>query len=1193
MKNILLIFILSVMFLTTSCKKHIPSLFEQIPSSQSGIHFNNLIVENDSINPIDNAYVYNGGGVGVGDFNNDGLLDIYFTGNLVANKLYINKGDFKFEDVTAKANVAGMGRWGKGVSVIDINNDGLMDIYVCNSMSKDSAKRQNLLYVNQGVDKNGVPHFKEMAKEYGLDIKLYSTMADFFDYDNNGSLDMYVTVNEPNNKINPYQFRPVIKDGSFPSTGKLYKNEWNAKLGHPVFHDVSQKAGITIEGYGHGATIVDINRDGWKDIYVTNDFLSNNILYINNHDGTFTEKSKEYFKHTSFNAMGQDIEDINNDGLADVFELDMNPADNYRKKMILGPVSYQTIQNFEHYDYQYQYIRNTLQLNQGPRLGQNDSVGDPAFSEIGFMSGVAQTDWSWTPLIADFNNDGNRDIIVTNGYPKDVTDRDFVAFRTNPYSTASKKQIIDQIPVVKIHNYVFQNNGNLTFKDVTASWGLTTPSFSNGAVYADLNNDGAMDMIINNIDDEAFVYKNTAREQDKVDTHYLQIKFTGDKKNVNGIGAWADIYYDDGKHQVYENNPYRGYLSTIQNIAHFGLGKISVIDSVVVKWPNGKQQILKSVKTDQQLKVNITNATLPYSWQQPTIAAKALFKEITKATGINYSHKEEDFVDFNIQKLLPHKFSEYSPGLAVGDVDGNGLDDIIIGGNAISHAQVFLQQPGNKFIQRDLLPGKSTVAENFKDAGLLLFDANGDGRLDLYVASGGYEAAPNTPEYQDRLYLNDGKGNFTLAVDALPANYTSKLCVRAVDYNKDGKLDLFISGRVEPWNYPKPVSSIILRNDSKNGHVKFTDVTNEVAPALKNIGLVCDALFTDFDNDGWPDLVLAGEWMPVTFIKNDKGIFRDVTQATGMSDKIGWWNSIAAGDFRHTGRIDYVVGNVGLNTLFQASDKYPVFITAKDFDNRGRLDAFPSLYLPDVNGDKKEFPENVRDDAIKQMISLRKKFTNYKSYATATMSDIFTAEQMKGAIRLKANMLQSCYIRNDGHGKFTMIPLPLQAQISVLNGMAVDDYDGDGNLDVVINGNDYGTDVSLGRYDALNGLLLKGDGNGNFSPMSILQSGIYIPGNGRALVKLTGSNGKYLLAASQNKGKLKIFELNSSVKNIKVQPFDASAILTYKNGYTDKREFYYGESFLSQSGRFLTIDKNVVSVKIADSKGNIRSITTN
>jgi len=496
-------------------------------------------------------------------------------------------------------------------------------------------------------------------------------------------------------------------------------------------------------------------------------------------------------------------------------------------------------------------------------------------------------------------------------------------------------------------------------------------------------------------------------------------------------------------------------------------------------------------------------------------------------------------------------------------------------------------------LQRQLLPGKNSIGNDYKDEGLLLFDANGDGKLDLYMASGGYKNAPNNPGYQDRLYLNDGKGNFTLAQNALPQNFGSKLCVRAVDYNKDGKLDLFVSGRVDPWNYPKPVSSFIFRNDSKNGQVKFTDVTRQVAPALQNIGLVCDALFTDYNNDGWPDLVLAGEWMPVTFLKNNKGTFVNSTAGTGISKKTGWWNSLVAGDFRHTGRMDYIVGNVGLNTLYQASDKYPVYITAKDFDKNGGYTAIPSLFLPDQNGGKKEFPAPGREDLLKQMISMKKKFTNYKSYATATMDDILSPEQRQGALRLKATELRSCYFRNEGNGKFTIIPLPNEAQFSTLNGMVVDDFDGDGNLDVVINGNDYGTDVSIGRYDALNGLLLKGDGKGNFKPLSILQSGIYIPGNGKALVKLQSSDGKYLLAASQNKGNLKIYALKRSIKNIRLQAMDASAMITYKNGKTEKQEFYYGSSFLSQSGRFLSINNEVKSVIITNGNGQSRNINLN
>ena len=1182
------IFCLLLLLALVSCKKK--TLFEQIPSSHSGVTFNNLIIENDSINPLDKLNIYNGGGVGVGDFNGDGLQDIYFVGNAVPNRLYINKGNMKFEDVTTEAGVGGEGGWGRGVAVVDINNDGLPDIYVCNTLLGDPKKRRNLLYINQGPDKNGVPHFKEMAKEYGLDINVHSTMASFFDYDNDGDLDMYLTVNEADQNDNVSLFKPIVKDGSAHSTGRLYRNDWDPVLKHPVFHDVSKQAGILIEGFGHAASTVDINRDGWKDIYVTNDFLPNNILYINNHDGTFTDRSKEYFKHTSLSAMGQEVEDINNDGLADIVELDMNPPDNYRKKMFLSPNNYQAFQNMDRFDYQYQYSRNTLQLNQGPRLGQNDSIGAPAFSEVSFLAGISQTDWSWGPLLTDFDNDGYRDLIITNGYPRDVTDHDFMNFRAQSYFIASKKQVLDQIPMVKIPNFAFKNKGNLQFDDVTDNWGFNAPTFSNGAVYADLDNDGAMDVIINNIDDEAMIYRNTSRDRDPGNSHYLHIKFRGGANNRDGVGAWADIYYDNGKHQVYENTPFRGYLSTIQNIAHFGLGKITTIDSVVIRWQNFKKQILTNVKADQTLNVDIKDASSPYDFKQPEIDKKALFAEVTRMLGVSYKNEDIDFVDFNIQKLLPHKLSEYSPGLAVGDVDGNGLDDIIVGGTSKHPSQVFLQQKDGKFIQRNLLP-QVNFNENFKDEGLLLFDANGDGKLDLYVASGGYENDANSPFYQDRLYINDGHGNFTEAKDALPKNFTSKLCVRAVDYNKDGKIDLFVSGRVDPGSYPKPVSSFILRNDSKDGHVKFTDVTASVAKDLNIIGMVCDAVFTDFDGDGWPDLIMAGEWMPVTFLKNDHGVFKNVTASSGVSDQLGWWNTIVGGDFEHNGRIDYIVGNTGLNTFYKASDQYPVFITAKDFDNNGSYDAFPSVFLKDQDGKMKEFPVNTRDDVIKQMLMTRIKYQNYKLFATATMDEYITTEMRKGAQRLKVNNLASVYLRNEGNGKFKMIPLPVQAQVSELCGMVVDDYDGDGNLDVIINGNDYGTDVTTGRYDALNGLMLKGDGKGGFAPQTILQSGIYIPGNGKALVRVLGAKGNYLLAASQNRDALKIFELNKGTSLVKIQPNDAYALIKYKNGKITKQEFYYGDSFLSQSGRYINIDGNIAAVAVTDNNGQTRNIT--
>ncbi|MEN9570446.1 MAG: hypothetical protein RL172_1677, partial [Bacteroidota bacterium] len=931
-----------VAFGLVSCK-NTSTRFALLDSTKTNLRFNNYIQETDSVNIIDLSNVYNGGGVGIGDFNNDGLQDIYFTGNLVPNKLFLNQGKLTFKDITSQAKVSGEGKWCRGVSVVDINADGLLDIYVCATINPDSAKRQNILYINNGMDKNGVPSFTDKAAEYGLNDPGYSTMAAFFDFDNDGDLDVYVAANQITDLDNPNVYKKLAQDGSFRSTGKLYKNDWNDSLKHGYFTNYSKQANTGIEGYAHAVVATDINQDGYTDLYITNDYLSNNILYINNGNGTFTDKAKTYFKHTSSNAMGQDVIDINNDGLADVVELDMNPRDNFRKKMFLAPNNYQMYQNTEYYGYQFQYVRNTVQLNQGPRVNEKDSIGDPVFSETSFFCNVAETDWSWTPLVTDFDNDGNRDMIITNGFPKDITDHDFGVFRQKAFSLVTKKELLAEIPAVKIANYAFKNNGDVTFSDVTEEWGINQPTFSNGAAYADLDNDGDLDFVINNINDNASVYQNTTVDNNKETSNYLSINFLGEAQNKNGYGAIATVYYDKNKKQVYENTPYRGYLSSVQAGAHFGMGNITKADSVIIVWPGGKKQVLQNIACNQLIKVNSKDALLTHTYFKDVIAKNTVFTDITSSLGVRYQHHDSDFIDFNIQKLLPHKFTEYGPALAAGDVDNNGLGDIIIGGSKFNHTSLLLQQAGGSFAQKAI--GKTGNAKQAEDMGVLLFDADGDADLDLYVAAGSGETERNTIAYRDELYINDGRGGFVTDTAALPVNLTSKSCVRAADFDKDGDLDLFIAGRVDPWNYPKPVSCFLYRNDSKPGKPAFTDITATAAKTLQNIGLTCDAVFTDFDNDGWPDLLLAGEWMPLTFLKNENGVFKNITQSTGIASQTGWWNSIASGDFDNDGDMDYVAGNLGLNSFYKASDAEPAAIYAKDFDNNGSYDAFPATFI--------------------------------------------------------------------------------------------------------------------------------------------------------------------------------------------------------------------------------------------------------
>jgi hypothetical protein len=1179
----------AAVFSFISCQHERP-LFHQIRWTHSGITFNNQIPENDTLNALDIANVYNGGGVGIGDFNNDGLQDIFFAGNIVPCRLYLNKGNFKFRDITKEANAGGEGKWCSGVSVVDINSDGWPDIYVCATLKKNPAERKNILYINQGAQPDNVPRFIDEAAEYGLDDSSYSVHAAFFDFDNDGDLDMYLGVNEVTESVFRYMNHPPLKNGENPSTGKLFRNDWNDSLKHPVFTDVSKESGIQTEGYANAIYILDINQDGWKDIYVSNDFQSSDLLWINNHNGTFTEQLSAYFKHISANATGCDMGDINNDGLTDMLVLDRSPEDNFRKKMMLQSDKDLWFRNGEGYNYQ--YARNTLQLNQGPRVLGDDSIGLPAFCEIGYLAGIESTDRSWGPLFADYDNDGNQDIIILNGLPGDITDHDFAEFRNKFSMVIPKGRMLTQIPTVKLHNYAYRNTGGLTFTDVSAAWGLGAPTSTNGAAYADLDQDGDLDLVLNNINDKARIYRNTASERHKGSSHYLQFMVKGEDPNRNGIGTHVEVYYDHGKKQVWDNNPFRGYLSSVEAIASFGLGKTLIADSVMAVWQNGQKQVIYKVPVDQTVILDIKKADSRYRFGHDPIANNTLFRDVTGDVNVQYTYREKDFNDFGIQPLLPHKLSDLGPSLASGDIDGNGLDDFICGGASDQSARLFLQQQDGRFIQRPLLDAAHLANKKWKDMGILLFDADNDGDLDLYTASGGYEFSSNAPEYQDHFYINNGKGDFREVTDAIPLNCGSKSAVRSVDYDRDGDLDLLVTGRVVPWKFPAPASCIILRNDTKNGVIKFTDVTSWVAKDLLNAGLVSDALFTDFNNDGWMDLILAGEWMPLTFLENEHGIFKNITDRSGVGNQVGWWNSIVAGDFDKDGDMDYIAGNLGENSYYRATDQHPVSIYGGDFSNSGRYGAFLSIYLPasQLDTTQREYPAQGRDDVIWQMGSLARKFPDYKSFALARMNELFTPDQLNRALIYRANNLKSCYCRNDGHGRFTLFPLPREAQFSVLNGMIVDDFDGDSNPDVLMVGNDYSTEVSVGRNDALNGLLLKGDGHGGFKAASILESGFYVPGNAKALVKLRGKKEGYLVAASQNKGPVKVFELKRTVQQIPWQPGDISAEITWHDGSRQKQECYTGSSYLSESAGFFTVSGQASSVTITNASGQIRTV---
>ena len=1055
-------------------------LFELLPSSKTGITFQNVLTEGLNTNVLLYEYFYNGGGVAASDFNGDDLIDLYFTSNMGTNALYINQGDLTFQEVGELSGAQGRkGPWKTGVTAVDINGDNRMDIYLCYSGNMPEPKRANQLFINQGNNEQGIPMFEEQASTYGLASPAFSNQGHFFDYDRDGDLDMILLNHNPKSL-------PVLNEASTalelekddPLKGIRLFRQSQGK-----FRDVTEQTGIVGSGlcYGLGIGISDVNNDGWMDFYVSNDYDIPDYLYINNKDGSFRDQLANNLGHNSHFSMGNDIADVNNDGLVDIITLDMLPEDNRRQKLLMAPENYAKFDLNLRSGFHYQYMRNMLQLNNG----------NGTFSEIGQLAGVSNTDWSWAALLADYDNDGWKDLFITNGYFRDYSNRDFINYMETYRAVKGRLtrqdvlEIIKEMPSSNVINYMYSNQGGNIFKNQTREWGLSSPSNSNGAAYADLDNDGDLDLIVNNINQPAFIYQNTGRE--RFESSFLQIQLQGEKKNTQGIGARVRIISANSK-QVIEQNVSRGYLSAISPILHMGLGQENIVDTLEINWPSGKSQVLTGIQANQVLTLKENEAR---KMPVPPLGYSPTFTQIRSP--ISLSTSSQNILDFDRQPLLIQELSYSGPVIKKEDLDGNGKEDLMAGGGQGEPIRLFLQSGSGRFSSKTLADFE--LHKNQHTVDMEVLDANGDGKKDLYVANGGYhQFAPRDSLLQDRLYLGDGKGNFTWSKNALPVMPVSTGSVAVCDINQDGFEDLFVGGRLIPGRYPEVPQSFILIND---GSGNLSDKTEEWSLELKNIGMVSSAKWVDLDQDEQKELIVVGEWMGIKVFGIEGNKLHDISAQFFEEAYRGWWNTLEVIDVNNDKKPDLVLGNMGTNTQVRASPTQPAEMYYADFDENGAIDPLLCFY---IQGNS--YPYLTRDELTRQLAGMRQRFPDYKSYADVTIHEIFSQAQLAEAGHHKATHLETLLFLNQGNGKMKAKALPIQAQYAPVYTVTELDYNQDGNADLLLCGNNNHTKLRLGKMDANYGILLKGDGLGNFQYLPQRQCGFQLKGDVRSVVLL-------------------------------------------------------------------------------------------